>query len=83
MQPTLEVCLHCHMLKSNALYNMYVVVTFIYLFFWYIVGLQQFASALQNEQGQGSSQSNDKDEDGGKKADSEDKKPDKDEQGAS
>lgn len=45
------------------------------------LGLQQFASALQNEQGQGSSPSGDKDEAGGKKADSDDKKPDKDEHG--
>ena len=40
--------------------------------------LQQFASALQNEQGQASG---DKDKDAGKKSDSDDKKPDKDEQG--
>lgn len=46
-----------------------------------IIGLQQFASALQNEQGQGSSQSGDKDKDSGKKSDSEEKKPDKDQQG--
>ena len=45
------------------------------------LGLQQFASALQNEQGQGSSPSGDKDKDARKKVDSDDKKPDKDEQG--
>lgn len=46
-----------------------------------MLDLQQFASALQNEQGEGSSQSVDRDKDAGKKADSEDRKPDKDEQG--
>ena len=49
-----------------------------------MLDLQQFASALQNEQGQGSAQSiqpGDRDKDGGKKADPEEKKPDKDEQG--
>jgi hypothetical protein len=56
-------------------YSAYLMTTFLTL------DLQQFASALQNEQGQGSSPSGDKDEDAGKKADSGDKKPDKDQHG--
>lgn len=41
---------------------------------FYAIDLQQFASALQNEQAEGSSQSTDRDKDAGKKSDSEDKK---------